>query len=69
MSKKLPRIDKTALIVTGLNDTSEEKNYWHNKTGVERLNAVELNRKMVYGNDRVASRLQRFLEVIELSQR
>lgn len=63
---KLPRINKPELIVTSLNDTSEEKNYC---PGIEWLNEVELNRKMVYGKDRVASRLQKFLEVIELSQR
>ena len=69
MSIALPRINKKALIVTSLNDTAEEKNYWLKQTGIQRLNAVELNRKMVYGKDRVASRLQRFLEVIELTQR
>jgi hypothetical protein len=35
----------------------------------DRLNAIEINRRMVYGTDRTTSRLQRFLETAELTRR
>ena len=66
--EKVPRLDKTALVVTDLDDIEEEKNYWASKTGMERLAAVELNRLLVYGEDRIASRLQRFFEIAGLAQ-
>ena len=64
--ENITRLDKTALVVTSLDDIGEEKNYWASKTGMERLAAVELNRLLVYGEDRIASRLQRFIEVAPL---
>ncbi len=64
---KLPRLDKKKIEVTRLNDIEEEKRYWIAKTPIERIEAIEINRRMVYGQDRVTSRLQRFLEVAELT--
>ncbi|HAJ80129.1 MAG TPA: hypothetical protein DCO75_10190 [Fibrobacteres bacterium] len=69
MKSKLPRIDKKAFSVGNLNDDSEEKEYWLSKKPYERLEAVEISRRMVYGKDRATSRLQRFLETAPLSQR
>ena len=63
----ITRLDKTALVVTDLDDIEEEKKYWASKTGIQRLEAVELNRLLVYGEDRIASRLQRFIEVAPLA--
>jgi len=65
METKLPRIDKKAITVTTLNDHSEEDAYWQSKSYEERLNGMETNRRLVYG-DGTASRLQRLLEVAEL---
>lgn len=62
----LPRLNKKVLSVSSLNDIEEEKRYWHAAGAQERLDAIELNRRMVYGKDRVSSRLQRFLETSEL---
>ncbi|MBW1814189.1 MAG: hypothetical protein JRJ39_11135 [Deltaproteobacteria bacterium] len=64
---KLPGLDKKIVKVTSLNDIEEEKEYWISKTPVERIEAVEINRRMVYGEDRVTSRLQRIFETSELS--
>jgi hypothetical protein len=61
------RLDKTALLVTDLDDIEVEKMYWESKTGMQRLEAVELNRLLVYGEERIASRLQRSLEVARLA--
>jgi len=67
MDNELPRINKKVLMVTSLGDDSEEKQYWLSRTLSERFNAIEYNRRMVYGIDRTSSRLQRFLEITELS--
>jgi hypothetical protein len=68
MDNELPRINKKMWSVTSLGDDREEMQYWVSRTPSERLNAIEYNRRMVYGIDRTSSRLQRFLEVAELSQ-
>lgn len=65
--EKLPGINKDIVNVTSLDDIEEEKRYWLSKTPLERIEAIEINRRMVYGQDRVASRLQRFFEIAELS--
>jgi hypothetical protein len=64
---KLPSLNKKKIEVTSLNDIEEEKRYWMAKTPIERFEAIEINRRMVYGQIRVTSRLQRFLEIAELS--
>ena len=66
---KLPRLDKNVISITSLNDIEEEKKFWLSKGSKERIEAIELNRRMVYGRNRIASRLQRFLETSELTQR
>ncbi len=63
---KLPSLDKKAVNVTSLNDINEEKEYWFSKSPLERIEAIEINRRMIYGHDRVTSRLQRFFEIAEL---
>jgi len=66
----LPRLNKKVISVSSLNDMNdieEEKEFWRSKGAVERLNAIEFQRRMVYGTDRVTSRLQRLLETSELS--
>lgn len=63
MNEKMPHLDKTALSTGRIQDESEEKNYWLSKTPEERLEALEINRRMVYGEHESTSRLQRLLEV------
>ena len=63
----IPRLNKKIVKITSLNDIEEEKRYWMSKTPFERLEAIEINRRMVYGRNRVTSRLQRFFETAELS--
>jgi len=64
---KLPSLNKKILNVTSLDDIEEEKKYWISKSPLERIEAIEINRRMIYGQDRVTSRLQRFFETAELS--
>ena len=68
MDSKMPRLDKTQLTVSSIDDITEEKQFWLSRNPADRLNAIELNRRMVYGTDRATSRLQRLLETAELSR-
>ena len=65
--EKLPSLNKKIVSVTSLDDIEEEKKYWISKSPLERIEAIEINRRMIYGQDRVTSRLQRFFETSELS--
>jgi len=69
MDTEMPRLDKTRLTVSYLGEFTEEKQYWLSRGKADRLNAIEINRRMVYGTDLTTSRLQRFLEITELTQR
>ena len=64
---KLPSLNKEIVKVTSLNDIEEEKRYWMLKSPLERIEAIEINRRMIYGQDRATSRLQRFFETAKLS--
>ncbi|MCM8534910.1 MAG: hypothetical protein NE334_03115 [Lentisphaeraceae bacterium] len=59
------KVDRTSFAVTSLQET-DEKEYWRAKSPIERLEEVELNRKIVFGYD-TAPRLQRLLEVVKPS--
>lgn len=63
----LPSLNKQIVNVTSLDNIEEEKKYWFSKSPLERIEAIEINRRMIYGQDRVASRLQRIFEIAELS--
>ena len=69
MDIEMPRLDKTRLTVSSLDEFIEEKEYWLSRGKADRLNAIEINRRMVYGTDRTTSRLQRFLETAKLTRR
>ena len=61
------RMDKNTLSVIGLSDGSDEREYWQAKTPQERLEAVELMRQINYDYDPTTTRLQRVLEVTQLT--
>ena len=61
-------MDKTALSITSLTDSNDDGAYWRSKTPLERLEAVETMRRILYGYD-PSERLQRLLEVAELQER
>ena len=65
--EKLPSLNKKIVNVTSRDDIEEEKKYWFSKSPIERIEAIEINRRMIYGQDRVTSRLQRFFETAELT--
>ena len=59
------RVDRTAFRVDNLYDESDEKAYWKSKSPIERLEALELMRQVIYGYDPATARLQRVFEVAE----
>ena len=61
------KMDKSVFSIISLSEESDEREYWHSKTPYERLEAVELMRQINYGYDPTATRLQRVLEVAQLT--
>jgi len=51
--------------VTDLHE-DDDSNYWLDRSPVERIEAIEFMRKVMYGHDRVSERLQRVLTIAEL---
>jgi hypothetical protein len=63
------RVDKETFSVLSSFEEADaaDKAYWHSKTPQERLEALELMRQINYGYNPVTDRLQRVLEVAELT--
>ena len=63
------RVDKGTLSVLSSFEEADEadKAYWHSKTPQERLEALELMRQINYGYNPTTERLQRVLEIAELT--
>lgn len=57
------KMDKTVLSVVPLGDESDGPAFWHCKTPLERLAAMEFMRTVNYGYDATSARLQRVLTV------
>ncbi len=57
------RVDRAAFRVDSLDGESDEKAYWKSKSPLERLEALELMRQVIYGYDPASARLQRVFEV------
>lgn len=55
------KVDRNALTVASLNEEPDEKAYWRSRTPAERLQHIELLRRINYGTAATA-RLQRILE-------
>lgn len=60
-------VDKNAVSIQSLDEPSDEKDFWIAKTPAERLRAVELMRQIIYGYDPASTRLQRVLEIAQLT--
>ncbi|MBN1900956.1 hypothetical protein JW926_06470 [Candidatus Sumerlaeota bacterium] len=57
-----PRVDRTVLKVTDLRESDEDR-FWWAKTPLERLEAIEINRRVVYGYFSHTPGFQRVLEI------
>ena len=62
------RLNRSAFSVGSLREESDEKEYWLSRTPLERLEALELIRQMVYGYDPNTTRLQRVFAVTRLER-
>jgi len=61
------RVDRSALSVVDLHDVSDDV-YWRSRSLAERLEAIEINRQIVYGYGPTHTRLQRVFEVVGRSE-
>ena len=59
------KIDKTSVVISSLDEPTDEKNYWLTKTPTERLAAIELMRQIIYGYDPTSTRLQRVFTITQ----
>ena len=57
-------LDKRFFSVVSLSDQTNDKDYWLSKTPIERMQHIELLRRINYGHGATA-RLQRIFEIIE----
>jgi len=62
------KIDKSAFAIGDLHDGGDEKAYWLSKTPEERIQAIEIMRRIIYGDAAATQRLQRFFEITELKK-
>ena len=72
LSKKIEQfqVDKSHLSVGDFKSAnSDDKKYWLSKSFQERLEAIEYLRQIMFGYDPDTERLQRFLEVVKLSDK
>jgi len=65
MDEELFKIDRKAISFSTLANDENDLSYWLSKTAVERLQAVELLRILMFGYDPAAERLQRVFETAE----
>jgi hypothetical protein len=63
------RVDRTALAVQSLDDTPDDREYWWSRSPVERLAAIEIMRRVVYGRAASHGGLQRVLEITQREPR
>ena len=59
------KINRNIFEVVDLRE-ADDKADWINRSAVERIEAIEFMRKVMFGHDRVSARLQRVLEITDL---
>jgi len=62
------RLDKTAISVISLDDEGDDRLFWQTKTPLERLEALEYLRQIVYGYDPATARVERVIQVAQLDE-
>ena len=60
----MQKIIKRHIVKTSLHE-NDEIAYWSRKSPSQRLKALELNRKIIYGYGDNPPRLQRFFEIVK----
>ena len=59
------KLDKTSLVISSLEEPTDEVAFWFTKSPIERIAAIELMRQIIYGYDPTTTRLQRILTVTQ----
>ncbi len=59
------RMDKTGLSTGDLSKQGDDRTYWASKTPMERLQALEFMRQVMYGYDPDTTRLQRVFTIAQ----
>ena len=62
------KIQRDVFEITDLHEANDS-NYWLDRSHIERIEAIEFMRKVMFGHDRVSERLQRILTVAELKEK
>jgi hypothetical protein len=64
-------VDRRAFSVVSRTDSAPDREFWFRQPAAARIRAIaiELQRRIVYGIDRTAARLQRVLEAAEHPRR
>jgi hypothetical protein len=60
------KVDRTKFSVMSLTDPDDSLEYWLSRPVAERLQALEMLRRIFYGEAAATARLQRVFEVAEL---
>lgn len=61
-----PAVDRSQMDVVRLDEAEElDRRYWLTRTPLERWEAMERIRQVIYGYDPATARLQRVLEIVE----
>jgi len=59
------KVDKTRMVISSLDEPTDDIVYWSTKTPKERMAAIELMRQIIYGYDPASTRLQRVLTITQ----
>lgn len=57
------KVDRTSMVISSLDEPTDDSVYWSTKTPIERMAAIELMRQIIYGYDPTSTRLQRVLTI------
>lgn len=60
------RLNKKVLTVYNLKDDQGDQTFWLRQSPQDRFSAIEMMRRINYGQDIATARLQRFFEVADL---
>jgi hypothetical protein len=64
--KPMFQFDKSQFGFADLEEQGNDLEYWLSRDPIERINAVEFLRQMMYGYDPATARVQRILEIVDL---
>ena len=59
------KIQRNVFEVIHLHET-DDRDYWRDRSSIERIEEIEFMRKVMFGHDRVSERLQRVLTITKL---